>query len=199
MQMAEACGALQQVVADRFEELSMIWFTADTHFGHAAVIRHSRRPFESVEAHDAALIANWNAIVRKGDTVYHCGDFAWHDPTHYRSLLSGQIHLVKGNHDRLKAGAEAAFVTVSDIKKVKIGVQKIYLCHYAMRVWNCSHYGSWQLYGHSHGSLSDDPRARSLDVGVDCHGYAPVSFDRVSELMALKNYTPVDHHAPGAK
>ena len=35
--------------------------------------------------------------------------------------------------------------------------QDIVLCHYAMRVWQKSHYGAWMLYGHSHGTLPDNP------------------------------------------
>lgn len=176
--------------------MTQIWFTADTHFGHAAVVRHSSRPFLDVEHHDNELIANWNAVVKKGDTVYHCGDFAWHSLASYVSRLNGQIHLVQGNHDRLKALDRGLFASVSDLKKVKIGDQKIYLCHYAMRVWNCSHYGSWHLYGHSHGSLSDDSTSRSIDVGVDCHDYRPVNFAEIAGHMALKSWEPKDHHRP---
>ena len=63
-----------------------------------------------------------------------------------------------------------------------------------MRVWNKSHYGSWNLYGHSHGSLPDDPHARAIDVGVDCHNFAPVSFDEVKVIMERKLWKPIDHH-----
>ena len=45
------------------------------------------------------------------------------------------------------------------------GKQGIVLCHYAMRVWNKSHHGNFMLYGHSHGSLADDPNSMSFDVG----------------------------------
>ena len=40
----------------------------------------------------------------------------------------------------------------------------------------------------------DDAGALSLDVGVDCHDYFPISFKRVKELMKKKEYIPVDHH-----
>ncbi len=39
--------------------------------------------------------------------------------------------------------------------------------HYAQRVWEHSHHGSWHVYGHSHGSLPDDIKSKSIDVGVD--------------------------------
>lgn len=63
-----------------------------------------------------------------------------------------------------------------------------------MRVWNKSHYGAWMLYGHSHGSLIDDPNSLSFDVGVDCHNYKPFSFEEVKEIMSHKIWKAIDHH-----
>lgn len=48
----------------------MIWFTSDLHLGHANILKHCARPFASIQEHDAALIARWNAKVRLDDTVY---------------------------------------------------------------------------------------------------------------------------------
>lgn len=58
-------------------DAARVWFTADQHFGHANVIKHSQRPFSSIEEMDATLIKNWNRCVKKGDDVFHLGDFAW--------------------------------------------------------------------------------------------------------------------------
>ena len=80
------------------------------------------------------------------------------------------------------------------------GVQRIVLSHYAMLVWDRSHYGVWHLHGHSHGSMPDDPTARRLDVGVDAWEtdsvklYRPVSYEEVKARMALKTWRPVDGH-----
>lgn len=59
-----------------------------------------------------------------------------------------------------------------------------------MRTWNGSHRGIWQLYGHSHGNLSDDEAALSFDVGVDCHNFYPVSYEEVKGIMKNKKWTP---------
>ncbi len=48
----------------------MIYFTADMHFGHRAIITMQNRPFESVEEMDKVLLQNYNAVVQKDDTVY---------------------------------------------------------------------------------------------------------------------------------
>ena len=51
----------------------MIYFTADTHFGHYNVIRFCDRPFASAEEMDEAMIQNWNDRVTGNDTVYILG------------------------------------------------------------------------------------------------------------------------------
>ena len=171
-----------------------VFFTADTHFGHANVIRYCGRPFRSVAEMDDALIDNWNAAVRPTDTVYHLGDFAYRSrrpPGRYLDRLNGTIHLVRGNHDaETLRDCGDRFASVSDLLEVTVEGRTVVLCHYAMRTWNGSHRGggraSWHLYGHSHGDLPDDPAAFAFDVGVDCHAYAPVPFARAAALMAAK-------------
>ena len=79
-----------------------IWFTSDTHWNHANIIKYCKRPFANVEEMDDALISNWNAVVDKGDHVYHLGDFCWGKRDgwiKYLKLLNGNIHIIKGNHD----------------------------------------------------------------------------------------------------
>ena len=69
--------------------------------------------------------------------------------------------------------------------ELKVGEQLVVLDHYPMRSWNKSHYGSWQLYGHHHGTLPEDPNAFQMDVGVDCFRY-PLSFNQVKTYMDIK-------------
>jgi calcineurin-like phosphoesterase family protein len=55
-----------------------------------------------------------------------------------------------------------------------------------MRVWPHSGRGAWQLYGHSHGNLPDDPLSLSMDVGVDSHDFCPWHFEEVKKIMEAK-------------
>ena len=48
----------------------MIYYTADTHFGHANVVEMCERPYPDVDAMNEAMIAAWNERVHVNDTVY---------------------------------------------------------------------------------------------------------------------------------
>jgi calcineurin-like phosphoesterase family protein len=166
------------------------YFTADTHFGHDSIRKHCGRPFKTVAEMDKTLIANWNARVRPRDTVYHLGDFAFKASRQiedYRRKLNGKIHLIRGNHDSKDPGRlERVFDSVHSLHCIRIEGQTIVLCHYAMRVWEKEHHGSWHLYAHSHGRLPDNRLTLSFDVGVDSHNYMPISFEEVREEMVKR-------------
>ena len=183
----------------------MLWFFGDPHFHHANIIKYSKRPFKHVTEMNDTIIQNINDVVTERDLLYCLGDWCWaYDK---RQLLRiarelrdrikcRDVRLIYGNHDREEI--KSVFTTARDMERVKYNdngeQQEIVLCHYAMRVWNKSHHGAWHLYGHSHGSLKDDPHSLSFDVGVDCHDYKPVSYDQVKAIMSKKVWKPIDHH-----
>jgi len=170
------------------------WFIADTHFGHEMILRHSKRPFSDVYEMDNELIHRWNARVAPNEDVYHLGDFSFRatrTPDYYLSQLHGRIHIIWGNHDKDTQKYSNMFASHQEVLYLKLNKKKITLYHYAQRVWRDSHHGSWHLYGHSHGSLPH--YHRSMDVGVDAHDYAPISFE---EIQAYMNTQPVTNHHP---
>lgn len=176
-----------------------IWFVADTHFGHANVIKYTNRPFASAHDMNVELVRRWNEVVRPEDTVYHLGDVGLCPPRSLRQILErlhGTIHLVQGNHDKGIDKVRDRFASISPLTEIHVpdpdavrGVRHIVLCHYKMATWNKKHCGSWHLFGHSHGKIPDDPREFSLDVGVDCWDFTPVSYGRIVERMAGKAST----------
>lgn len=178
------------------------FFTSDTHFGHANIIRFCNRPFKNVEEMDEALIENWNKVVSKNDTVFHLGDFAFGGSSVWNSIiprLNGHINLIIGNHDRknLRQGYMSYFDMVVPQLQIEIEDTSIYLNHYPFLCYGGSYRGVWQLFGHVHSGPGADgldiSRLRVLlptqyDVGVDNNNFTPISYREVkNKIEAQKN------------
>jgi calcineurin-like phosphoesterase family protein len=164
----------------------MYFFTADQHFGHFNIIKYCNRPYTSVDEMDNDIITNYNKVVYPNDIVVHGGDLTLiKDPevvyNRYISKLNGKHIFLKGNHDRWnKSGLDLFSVTIEGIH--------IVVSHYAMRVWNRSHYNAWNLYGHSHGKLP--PIGKQHDIGVDNNGFFPMSFAQIKAIMEVRDNNP---------
>lgn len=156
------------------------------------------------------MISNWNERVRPNDEVYHLGDFGFAPLDELQDIfdrLNGNKHLILGNHDKIAQKIKGwkwikNYDTLHDqARKLRVGTGTIVLFHYAMRVWDKSHYGSIALYGHSHGSMPGN--RQSLDVGVDCWDYRPINLMEIeARLDTLPKYTGYrqqsgghDHHS----
>lgn len=199
--------------------MSKTFFTADLHFGHANVIQYAKRPFADVDEMNAALIANWNAVVGDQDEVWLLGDVAMISSSRAIPLvkqLRGRKHLIRGNHDRqMNLSLHKEFETVDDYRELKAQrpipsrgtdplIAKplnpfIVLCHYPFATWNGAHHGSWCLHGHSHGTYRPGrpdvhDGGKILDVGVDCHNFRPIDLEEVADIMQKKQFRVVDHH-----
>lgn len=189
------------------------FFTSDTHFFHSRIIQYCLRPFANATDMNEQLIANWNNVVTPDDVVYHLGDFAFGDANGVdrvmRRLNFKHFHFVKGNHDEpfcdwYHSNKDDTYLAPKvslypSHLEAKIEGNKFTLCHYAMRTWNESHRSALHLYGHSHGTLPDDPNSKSFDVGVDCHNFAPISLERVLHLMSKKKMEQNFKSLPGIK
>lgn len=174
--------------------MTQTFFTSDTHFGHRRIIELAHRPFASVEEMDETMIERWNAKVRPGDRVFHLGDFAFVPADPILARLNGEKHLILGNHDfgdRIGSG----WASIESLKRIRVHGVDLVMCHYAMRVWPGSHRGAVNLFGHSHGNLSCD--SQSLDVGVDCWDFWPVTLEEIKlRLSCLPKRIEPDHHQP---
>jgi calcineurin-like phosphoesterase family protein len=184
----------------------MDWFTADLHLGHTNIINYCGRPFANTDAMDGVMIANLNACLSPGDRLFILGDFCGQrrKAPAIRSYLArincppGQIHFILGNHDNEKE-TRKVFPNVYVRYTYKGKYHKAVLDHYALRTWNGSFHGRWHLYGHSHGTLFEDPSSLSFDVWVDTHDFKPWSYTEVREKMLLKmsawmKAPDIDHH-----
>lgn len=147
---------------------------ADTHFGHANILKYEGRPWDDIRDHDEGLIARWNEIVCPTDTVWHLGDVAVvtmsaeirasgisaneAQSKHIRSILprlNGTKYLVGGNHDKGRSNGwwrSAGFVEVWKYHKNFEGVEinGVLLSHKPLidaRKQN--------IHGHLHSGASD--------------------------------------------
>ncbi len=162
-----------------------VFFTADTHFGDAHILRWRGTRYPTIAAHDAALVERWNAAVGPDDTVWHVGDFAAHAPRAYCAevfaRLNGIKRLVLGNHDTRRVTALPWAEVVPSVRLTLPGPEgaecRLFLAHYAHRAWPGLWRGTRHLYGHTHASLPDTQR--SCDVGVDAWDDAPVALPAI--------------------
>lgn len=156
----------------------MYFWTSDEHYGHFNMLRYSKRPFETIEEMNDTLIQNNNEIVSDDDIVVHVGDFTLkskQEAEKYIKRLKGKHTFLRGSHDYwLPKKAPTMW-------EMEIEGQYVVACHYCFRVWPKSHYGSYNVYGHSHGNLA--PIGKQWDVGVDNNNFYPVSFDQLKEIM----------------
>ena len=185
----------------RFEN---VFFTSDTHFGHKNIIRYCGRPFSDVREMDRALIARWNDAVGPNDVVYHLGDFTLDGAAFASSIfrqLQGRIRVL-GNHWHHDArwlprdfgpspiesasGHPVEILPPIVVERMRFGDRKraIVLCHYPFAEWDGRHHGAWHLHGHSHGTHRGD--GAKLDVGVDCHDFAPVPLAALGDLLGAR-------------
>jgi calcineurin-like phosphoesterase family protein len=173
------------------------WFTSDFHLGHFNIIRYCNRPFADTREMDEVIVDRLNASVKPNDTLYFLGDFCLGKPDNvaaYRNRLACHtIHFIDGNHDKTTQKLQHLFSSWSSLSEIHVGKQGIVLCHYAMKVWSHHSRGTWQLYGHSHGNLPDDPISLSMDVGVDSHDFRPWHFDEIQAVMKVKAEAKAAH------
>jgi len=188
------------------------WFTSDLHFGHTNIIRYCNRPFPSVGAMNAGLIALWNERVVHDDEVWVLGDVVMgrvEETLHLVSQLTGTKVLVTGNHDRCWGGAQgkraqllpewrdryrrvAGFEEILDgCVEVDLDGRPVFACHFPYHGDSVSvdRYVEHRPVddGHTwllHGHVHTSWRLneRMINVGVDAWDYRPVA---ESDLVAL--------------
>lgn len=142
--------------------MSKFFYIADTHFGHANIIRFDNRPFDSVEEMNEALINNWNSVVGRDDTVVILGDFCWgleDDWAKILDQLNGVKRLLRGNHDlkSMSKTLKSKFQSVKDYDEIKDNGKRVLVSHYP----NPFYRGDYNpdiicLYGHVHTTIEND-------------------------------------------
>ena len=172
----------------RYDSRMSVYFSSDTHFGHAQALARFRRPFASVKEMNDAMIARWNESVGADDEVWHLGDFAINlaGPALSRifNALAGRKHLVRGNNDGTATTALRGWASIRDYAEIDVEGTHLVLCHYPFRTWNGMYKGALNLHGHSHGQLKGLPR--QIDVGVDVWDFRPVTLAQIRGRRAAR-------------
>lgn len=177
--------------------MSDVFITADEHYGHEKIIEYCSRPFTSALEAQEVMIERHNKKVPNNPNIVtiHVGDLFWHtmsvaDASRILDRLNGSHAFIFGNHDELMQNSRILrdrFRWIKGENKasgthiLKFNNNEMTLCHYAMRVWNRSHKGSWMLYGHSHNELP--VVGKSIDIGVDGHDFEPWSLEEIEAKM----------------
>lgn len=157
------------------------FFTADTHYTHERTRQLSRRPFANVTDMDETMILRTNAMCRYVDTLYHLGDFG-----DYRvvSRLVPRVILICGNyeHDDINKHYDGDF-TKFRRRMIELGFKDVLLNNMPYQDMWLNHFpnqrveGRFNLFGHIH--RLQMVRRDGLNVGVDCHDYAPVDMETI--------------------
>lgn len=175
-----------------------IYFTSDTHFGHARIIELSHRPFKDVAEMNETVIRNWNETVQPEDTLIHLGDFAMGPKIHHKGFfdqLNGRKVLIRGNHDQshekmLDMGWDEVYIR----RYIELDGKTLYLSHVPVgndrpetpdRYYKAEFtalptlpYDFW-LCGHVHNSWKR--RGNIINVGVDVWGFRPRTLQELLE------------------
>jgi len=191
----------------------MRFFTSDTHFGHANIIRYCDRPFSDFEKMDAAIINNWNNVIGDTDVVYHLGDLALGKSERWDEILNslnGYKVFIVGNHDRIFAGEkerqrlkwdekyhewfDEVYDNYTDLT-LSNGT-KVNLSHFPYdgdshgeeryREYRLNDNGTVLIHGHTHKNeiiSRSNKGTLQIHVGQDAFDYTPVSEEQVVSLI----------------
>lgn len=165
--------------------------------------------WESISRMDDYLINKINQSVKKDDILWHLGDYCFSPKSkieEYAERIRNRIncenlYLIWGNHDNKKI--QRFFKETHERCEIIYKQKSIVLSHYAQAVWNKSHYGSWMLYGHSHGTAEEwldnaMPGRFSMDVGVDnvykiLGEYRPICFEEIQKIFENRKGLSIDN------
>ncbi len=183
----------------------MIFFIADTHFGHQTIIDSCDRPYTCVKEMDESIISNWNKYVTGDDTVYVLGDMFYRctNPKKILCRLKGKKRLIIGNHDAswMSEVLLSNYFESVDFKRIVLLEEyELTLCHEPDLQWKKSKY-AYMIYGHIHNrtDLYYWPLLcqcnHYLNAGVDINAFRPVTF----EEMVINNQEFKKVHCVGMK
>lgn len=159
--------------------MSTTFFIGDTHFGHKGIINFEStrpyRPFDTIEQHDEGLIMRWNSVVKKGDLVWHLGDFCFGSKNiTIAGRLNGRKKLVMGNHDTYPT---AEYLKYFEKIYGAIGIgEDFILTHIPV---NENQFERWKYNIHGHMHTHSLPDNRYICVSAEQINLTPISLEEL--------------------
>ena len=173
-----------------------IWYTADQHFDHGAIIQYCDRPFpfdpdnikdslRAIGRMNRHIIEEHNKLVKPSDTVWHLGDFTMRGRDHRGHVrkkfvrpLHGNKHLIYGSHEKFTPHEYIDMGFSSVHTSYHQELLDIYLTHDPAvsivrkdKLWLC---------GHVHTLFKTSGNV--INVGVDQWNLRPVHLDEIIQL-----------------
>lgn len=187
--------------------MSNIWITADTHYQHTNIVKGCSRwenkvgcrDFDSLEAHNKALVKNINKTVKWDDTLYHLGDWSFggiNSIYEFRKQLHCEnIIFVAGNHDihirknvdidtdMGNVKAQSLFKEYHELLEKEIGNNTFIFCHYPIHSFHkINKDNTIHCYGHTHKELGYHKQA--VCVSIECHPeFRPFNINEVRKIV----------------
>lgn len=120
------------------------YFTADTHFGHANIIKYCDRPFADVAEMNEGLLDGINSTVSSKDRLVILGDIALGKLEESLKCLgdirAAELILLPGNHDRWSpANAKKGKLTPGFVERAELARQNYEAAHpggRALHAWD---------------------------------------------------------------
>lgn len=174
--------------------MSSKWFMADPHFGSERALTRSNRPFQTVAEMDHFMLTTINALPENA-VLYVVGDWGEYYRMIERVRPDIQVVLIYGNyenhHARIHCPIKTGFATFEE-RLLSLGFKALHFHNLVVPLENGvsvnlvhkptdANRTMFNLFGHIH-RLQMVKRC-GLNVGVDCHNYAPISEETVLQYQ----------------
>lgn len=167
--------------------MANIFVVSDTHFGHQGVCEFrltdgsKMRPWAVAADMDAALVENWNKVVRPQDKVYHLGDVVMKlSALPIVGKLNGHKRLVRGNHDIFPTKHYIKFF--EDIYGTRV-FDDMVLSHFPLHPESIK--PQWtNVHGHVHSNVpAGHFGPKYLNVSIEMTDWRPLAIEEVRQRI----------------
>ena len=158
--------------------------------GHANIIEYCNRPFSNINEMNEEMIKRWNSVVKKGDKVWHLGDFGFGSKKQIANVVSklnGRIFLILGNHDN-HTPQWYRDAGVKEVYDHPIIIKDFIILSHAPQPFICDSRTPYvNFFGHVHDSkMFETYGPRHFCACVERHDYKPVNIEEVIKYFQEK-------------